>query len=192
MQKAATAALSVTGNSVDVVDTLGRRVRVEWDSAAAVTPMGQLVYFTQFLATAGLFSEWVRSCPLEYTSPNAPAKQDILGTITMAILAGHCRYAHITALRCDKVNPVGFGMSQVCSEDSVRLAFKKVDPEKCAQWQQQALAETWGPVLKYPWVLDMDMIVKPIYGHQEGAEIGYNPHKPGRPAHALQAGSCVA
>jgi len=187
VQKAATTGLAATENSVDVVDTLGRRVRVEWDPSAAVTPMGQLVYFTQFLATAGLFSEWVRSCPLEYTSPNAPAKQDILGTITMAVLAGQCRYAHITGLRCDKVNPVGFGMSKVCSEDSVRLAFKKVDPEKCAQWQQQALAETWGPVLKHPWILDMDMTVKPIYGHQEGAEIGYNPHKPGRPSHALHS-----
>ena len=28
------------------------------------------------------------------------------------------------------------------------------------------------------------MTVKPIYGHQEGAEPGYNPHKPGRPSHA--------
>lgn len=31
----------------------------------------------------------------------------------------------------------------------------------------------------------MDMTVKPIYGHQEGAQIGYNSHKPGRPIHAL-------
>jgi hypothetical protein len=26
--------------------------------------------------------------------------------------------------------------------------------------------------------------IKTIYGRQEGAEAGYNPHKPGRPAHA--------
>jgi len=26
--------------------------------------------------------------------------------------------------------------------------------------------------------------VKTLYGHQEGAEVGYNPHKPGRPSHA--------
>ena len=32
-------------------------------------------------------------------SPNAPAKRDILGTLLLAILAGHQRYAHITALR---------------------------------------------------------------------------------------------
>lgn len=30
----------------------------------------------------------------------------------------------------------------------------------------------------------MDVTIKPIYGHQEGAEIGYNPHQPGRPCHA--------
>src|SRR5271163_4200723 len=33
------------------------------------------------------------------------------------------------------------------------------------------------------WVLDIDTTIKPLYGHQEGAELGYNPHKPGRPSH---------
>jgi len=183
--KRAAAVVASEEERVSVVDTLGRRMRVEWDPSASVTPMGQLVYFAQFLASAGLFSEWVRDCPLEYSSPNAPAKQDVLGTIVLALLAGQHRYAHITALRCDKVNPAGFGMSRICSEDSVRLAFKRLDPEACARWQQQALARVWEPLLKHPWILDMDMTVKPIYGHQEGAEIGYNPHKPGRPSHAL-------
>jgi hypothetical protein len=39
------------------------------------------------------------------------------------------------------------------------------------------------PLLGEPWVLDMDSTVKTLYGHQEGAEVGYNPHKPGRPSH---------
>jgi len=185
VRKAAVAVLEAGGEEVTVVDTLDRRIRVEWDPAAAVTPMGQLVYFAQFLAAAGLFSDWVRDCPLEYSSPNAPAKQDVLGTLALAILAGHHRYAHLTALRCDKVNPAGFGMSRVCSEDRVRLAFKDLDPKACAQWQQKALAQVWEPLLKHPWILDMDMTVKPIYGRQEGSETGYNPQKPGRPCHAL-------
>jgi hypothetical protein len=184
VQTVGVAAPGTDADAVTVIETLGRRIRVEWDPAAPVTPMGQLVYFAQLLATAGLFSDWVRNCPLLYTSPNAPAKQDVLGTLTLAILAGHHRYAHITALRGDQVNPLGLGMSRVCSEDSVRLAFKDTDAASCAQWQQQALAQTWEPLLKHPWILDMDMTVKPIYGHQEGAELGYNPHKPGRPAHA--------
>lgn len=44
-----------------VVDTHGRRFHVEWDPQAPVTPLGQLVFFSQFLATAGLFTEWVRA-----------------------------------------------------------------------------------------------------------------------------------
>ena len=31
----------------------------------------------------------------------------------------------------------------------------------------------------------MDTTVKPLFGHQEGAVVGYNPHKPGRPSHTL-------
>jgi len=185
VQKSANRTLDLSTDQTVIVDTLGRRVRVEWDPEAPVTPLGQLVFFSQFLATAGLFSEFVRTCPLLYSSPNAPAKQDVLGTATLAILAGHCRYAHIAALKSDRVNPQGLGMTRVCSEDSVRLAFLDTDPEACAQWQQQTLARIWEPVLKLPWVLDMDMTVKPIYGHQEGAQIGYNPHKPGRPSHTL-------
>ena len=50
------------------VDTLGRRFHVEWDPLAPVTPMGQLVFFAQFLATSGLYSQWIANCPLRYES----------------------------------------------------------------------------------------------------------------------------
>jgi hypothetical protein len=165
------------------VDTLGRRFHVEWDPHAPVTPLGQLVFFAQFLAAGGLYAEWVRQCPLCFTSPNAPARTDLLGTITLAVLAGQNRYAHVTGLRADTVNPQGLGMSRVCSEDSVRRAFADACPEACAAWQSGALQQTWRPALRWPWILDLDVTVKPIYGHQEGAEVGYNPHKPGRPSH---------
>ena len=167
-----------------VVDTQGRRFHVEWDPHSPVTPLGQLVFFSQFLATGGLFADYVRTCPLEFSSSNAPAHADLLGTITLAILAGQNRYAHITALRADTVNPQGLGMSRVCSEDRVRRAFAQADADRCAQWQTTALEKSWQPALRLPWIMDLDATVKPIYGRQEGAEIGYNPHKPGRPSHA--------
>ncbi len=166
------------------VDTHGRRLHVEWDPHAPVTPLGQFVFFSQFLATAGLFRAWVQACPLTFTSPNAPSLTDLLGTLTLAILAGQHRYAHVTALRADTVNPLGLGMTKVCSEDSVRRAFARADAAACATWQTGALQATWQPALRWPWVLDLDVTVKPVYGHQEGAERGYNPHKPGRPSHA--------
>ena len=87
------------------VDRIGRRFHVEWDPLAPVTPLGQLVFFSQFLAVSGLYSKWVAACPLRYTSPNAPLVRDVLGTSVLAILSGACRYAHVTALRGDQVNP---------------------------------------------------------------------------------------
>jgi hypothetical protein len=47
----------------------------------------------------------VKGCPLQFSSNNAPALNDLLGTITLAILAGQNRYAHVTTLRADTVNP---------------------------------------------------------------------------------------
>jgi len=166
------------------VETIGRRVHVEWDPLAPVTPLGQLVFFCQFLATSGLYAKWIANCPLRYASPNAPKVADVLGTAVLGILSGASRYSHVTALRGDQVNPQGLGMEKVVSEDSLRRAFEKEDAGTLAKWQTEALLETYAPALEQPWIADLDVTIKPIYGHQEGADLGYNPHKPGRPSHA--------
>jgi hypothetical protein len=80
------------------VDTVGRRFHVEWDPLAPVTPLGQLVFFCQFLAASGLYSKWIANCPLRYGSPNAPAVRDVLGTSVLAILSGACRYEVVQAV----------------------------------------------------------------------------------------------
>jgi hypothetical protein len=165
------------------VDTFGGRIHVEWSPEAAVTPLGQLPFFVEFLKTAELFEPWVADCPLEYRSPNAPSVRDILGTALLSILAGQKRYAHIAAIRADGVNPALLGMSKVMSEDSVRRAFLGADREACAVWQQRHLRRCYEALLVEPWILDVDTTVKTVYGHQEGAVVGYNPHKPGRPSH---------
>lgn len=165
------------------VDTPGGRVHVEWDTHAPVTPMGQLVFFTQFLKTADLFDPWVAECPLVYTSPNAPQVRDVLGTAFLSILAGHHRYAHVTALRHDQVNPPLLGMSKVVSEDSMRRAFEDKPTELIEPWQRHHLKLSYEPLLYEPWILDVDTTIKTLYGRQEGAQVGFNPHKKGRPSH---------
>jgi len=164
-------------------DTFAGRVHIEWDAAAPVTPLGQLAFFIDYLKQAGLFDAWVADCPLGLTSPNAPSKRDLLGTVLLSVLAGHWRYAHITSLRCDPVNPSLLGMNKVVSEDSVRRNLEKIDEAQGLSWLQNHLDYTTTPLLGEPWVLDMDSTIKPLYGHQEGAEVGYNPHKRGRPSH---------
>lgn len=166
-----------------VAETFGGRVHIEWDAAAPVTPLGQLPFFIEYLKQGGLFDSWVADCPLRFTSPNAPTKRDVLGTVLLSVLAGHRRYAHITTLRCDSVNPPLLGMKKVLSEDAVRRALAKLDEAAAAKWLQGHLDYCVSPLLGEPWVLDVDTTIKPLYGAQEGAEVGYNPHKPGRPSH---------
>ena len=106
---------------------------------AAVTPLGPLPVFTEFLPASGLFDPWVASCPLRLTSPHAPSPRDVLGTAVLSILAGHQRYAHLSAWRGDSINPPWLGMSQVVSEDSVRRNFGKLDETEGVQWLQEHL-----------------------------------------------------
>ena len=167
-----------------VADTFAGRIHVEWDNSATVTPLGQLPFFIEYLKQGSLFDGFVADCPLHYRSPNAPTKRDLLGTVLLSILAGHWRYAHMTTLRCDPVNPPLLGMSEVVSEDAVRRGLDKIEEHAGLAWLQGHLDYTTRPLLSEPWILDIDTTVKPLYGHQEGAVVSYNPHKRGRPSHS--------
>lgn len=166
------------------VETFGGKVDVVWDASARVTAFGPAVYFLEFLKTSGRWDQWVADCPLNYTSPNAPSKAEILGTILLSILAGHKRYAHMTAIRQDGVLPGLLGIERLRSEDAVRRALARGDEQALTLWMDLHLNETFEELLEWPWVLDIDATVKTVYGRQEEARVGYNPHKPGRPSYA--------
>ena len=156
---------------------------VEWDQDAMVTPSGTVVYFAHYLNAGGLLDRFCDGAPMGYTSNNAPGDRDVLGTLVLSILNGHTRYAHINALRNDRVGPEALGMAKMVSEDSVRRALKRGREGDWDAWLLKQERGVWEPLLTEPYVLDVDSTVKPIYGHQEGAELGYNPQKPGRPSH---------
>ena len=41
---------------------------VRWSEHNAISALGGLVYFSNFLSETGLFEEWVKECPLNYES----------------------------------------------------------------------------------------------------------------------------
>lgn len=165
------------------LDTFAGPVRVEWDISSPLTPLGQIVYFIEFLKVSGRLDAAIEDCPLVYTSPNAPAVRDVICTWVLSILAGHKRYAHITALRSDSVLAELMGMSKIASEDSVRRALKAMPEAEGLEWQQQHIDQSTHPLLGERYIIDIDTTIKPLYGHQEGAVVSYNPKKPGRPSH---------
>jgi len=144
-----------------------------------------LAFFAEFLATAGVYESWVDSCPLSYISGNASRKRDVLGTWFLSILAGHNRYAHITGLRGDGVSPQILGMTKIVSEDALRRALARLSADESRNWLRPQLLSSVEAALNTPWILDIDTTIKTLFGKQSGADVSYNPHKPGRPSHAL-------
>jgi hypothetical protein len=185
------------------VATLGGRFHVRWDEGGSATALGQLPFFAEFLEVSGLFTRWLGGCPMAYTSSNAPESVDVLGTWMLSILDGQRRYAHVTGLRGDEVAPQILGMNKIISDESLRRALAHLAPNqakpcrgearaaraaqlaKSTAWMDTALSESSREALRTPWILDVDTTIKLLYGHQAGAEVGYNPTKPGRPSHTL-------
>ena len=177
---------SSKGDQVEV-DTFDGKMFVEWDPEATVTPLAQLPFFIEFLKLGCRFEPWVKDCPLEYASNNAPKKVDVLGSIFLSVLSGHKRFAHITSLMNDGVNAKLLGMNKVVSDDSARRGLKKMDEALGVEWLQSHLQKSYELLLTTSWILDCDVTVKPLFGHQEAAKVGYNPHKPGRPSHTYHS-----
>ena len=89
---------ALTTGEPTALDTFAGKVFIRWDPDANVTGFGPAAYFIEFLKTNGLWERWVEGCPLHYTSPNAPPKQDILGTVMLSVLA--VTSATLTSLPC--------------------------------------------------------------------------------------------
>jgi len=169
------------------VDTPGGRFFAEWDDETPTTREGQLVFFFQFLEAGGRWKNLLKRCPLSYSGNRGSGALDVMGTAMLSILSGHWRYAHINSVRGDGVNPPLLGMGKTVSEDTVRRGIRRIDEAEGVQWLRREILDSISPVLEIPWILDIDTTVKTLFGHQEGAEIGYNPTKPGRPSHTYHS-----
>jgi hypothetical protein len=106
-----------------------------------------------------------------------------MGTVLPSVLNGHWRYG----VRGDGVNSGLLGMSGTVSEDAVRLAMPRIDETRGLDWVSTQILDRISPVPGLPWIMEIEVTVKPLQGHQEGAEMGYNPQKPGRPSHVYHS-----
>jgi hypothetical protein len=171
-------------SSCSAVQTVAGRVQVRWEAESAATPMGQLAYFIEFLTLSGLWSRWIESCPLAYTSPNAPGEgRKCWGPgccpcwLGPSPLRARDRQSAATA-----VNPGLLGMRQShLRRRPAQCALKRIPERKGLPGWMQHLIDSVAPLLDAPWILDGDTTIKPLYGHQEGALLGYNPKKAGTP-----------
>jgi hypothetical protein len=72
---------------------------------AVLTREGQLIFFAQFLHAGGRWARLLEQCPLHYEGNRGSGAANVVGTAALSILCGHWRYAHINAVRGDRLNP---------------------------------------------------------------------------------------
>src|SRR5215467_14018470 len=99
-------------------------------------PMGEQPEAEEWSAVADTFAgrvhiEWDTTAPV---TPLGQLPFFIEYLKQGGLFDGHRRYAHVTALRCDTVNPPLLGMSKVVSEDALRRALAKIDETAGVQW----------------------------------------------------------
>jgi hypothetical protein len=162
-----------------------------------MTPFGGLVPFAAFLRNTGLLERLAEQCPVHRTSPNASPVRDVLVSFLLTALCEGSRFSHVERFREDPTMNHLFGIKEVVSDDTIRRFFREFEQGLGRDWIEQAITPLWK-ALPDPLILDWDSTVLTRYGHQEGAEVGYNPHKRGRKSHhpllAVAAGTrlCVS
>ena len=163
-----------------VVDSLAGPVRVEFDHGAAFTPLGQLPFFIDFLKAAGAVRGVGGGLPAALHEPERAQEARRAGDGDGVDVGwAQALRAYRGATERPRVAEL-LGMSRIVSEDAVRRAFAAIEDEAGANWLRGHLDHCVEPLLSEPWILDVDTTVKPLYGRQEGAVVGYNPKKPGR------------
>ena len=164
-------------------------VTIAWEEGTSTSAHGLGVFFLQFLHETGLWEAFCSRCPLMRTSPNAPSLATVLGSLLLTILSGANRYRHVESIRGDTVLPELLGMDRILSTDAMLRAVRALAAHERGQaWVADLLLESLRPVVRQaPWILDLDSTVVTVYGKQQGAAVGYNPTKKGRPSYSYHS-----
>ena len=173
------------------ISTLGGDYALKWDDETQMSVNAHAALLSQFAKSGGFFDRLVETCPMRLKSNNAPDVRDLIATVMVSMINGATRFRHIDRLHGDTATAGLFGVKRFMSCDSVRRDFASIPEDKALPWAWRENLHLLQDVIAEDCVLDLDPTVKPLYGHQEGAEFGYNPQKPGRPSHCYHT-LCIA
>ena len=71
-------------------------------------------------------------------------------------------------------------MNKIIREDALSRALTRVSAEQSSTWLVPQLMTSLQSALSTSWILDIDTTIKPLHGKQDGAQVSYKPHKPGK------------
>lgn len=158
----------------------------------SLTSYAGLIPVIKFLDKRLNFTALFQSCVGHKRAPNAQySLADAVFLVMTSLIGGARSLSKCAAVWSDGVLRRIAGWSQVPDETTLGRIFKEVkdahinDMEtlvhKCRErvWQLSLRAGTSNIAAQHSQWIDGDSTVKTVYGNQEGASKGYNPHKRG-------------
>lgn len=117
-------------------------------------------------------------------SNNSYSSIDILEAFMVSIWCGANRFLHTEITRHDKALSMIFGWKRTPANDTYKRFFRKFNIERTTALSKSLFGWIFSNISFDRYTLDCDSTILTRYGdNQEGAEIGYNPKKPGRKSH---------
>ncbi len=149
----------------------------------SLTSYGGFVAFASFLKKSGVIEKLVETCPIERTSNNATSVRDVILSLLLTCINEGSRFRHVRFIQNDETIKKVFNLDRrICGEDSIRRFMEMIDSAAGKKWLDGAM-EILFAALPEMFIIDWDSTITTRYGDQEGVEVGYNPHKPGRGSH---------
>jgi len=148
-----------------------------------ITPFGGMKILKDFMDNIGVYED-LKRVDLPYPKSNAGYDPiEIVKSFWLSIFVGASRYIHADWLRADKSLQEIFELKRMPSLSTYSRFFHKFslkrNNEVFPKMQRLFLKKIDVDSL----TIDLDSTVITRYGNQEGAKVGYNPKKPGRPSH---------
>lgn len=126
----------------------------------------------------------LRKCDLPQPKSNRGYDpMDIIESFWTSIWVGASRFTHCSWLRYDTTLKEIFNWTEVPSQSTFSRFFGKFSLKRNTEVFPRIQQWVFEQMRFDNMTLDLDSSVMTRYGEQEGAKVGYNPHKPGRSSH---------
>ena len=157
--------------------------RIELVPQEEVSVCGGVVLFKELMDKFKI-REMIDSLPFPKSKHiNSYDSRTIIETFLANVWLGGNRFVHCEVVRRDRVISEAFGWHSVPSTATITRFFNKFTWSVNDRVFPSLFKHLFSFIETKDVILDIDSHVIPRYGSVEGAEVGYNPRKPGRRSH---------
>jgi len=152
-------------------------------SEKKLTGNAGLVPVGKFVKKLGLTSLFETQISIERRANAVYSVADALLITLLSVVAGGSHLSHVGLLREDGLLRTIFEWVRFPVNSTLGRIFRLFSPKHCvelAEVENLARRKVWGRKWFQRITLEFDSTVKGVFGHQEGAEKGFNPKKKGQ------------